>query len=213
MRKEEILSQLENLVRENGYTYSLAVMVLQDLSIDVHKILEIDWHSRISFREFALMIGFMVKQPLVMEMPSQGDIQRHIDTTYRLLHQLHGSHLEPMRNQIERIGVDREPKGETETADRFDSIVGKGEWMTEPMFYGGSAPYGFQFLELASKRYEFDKQWLEENKQISMEEMVCLAHEIKALQERKARESSLPQNPSYDNVSRRAKSILTFRRE
>src|SRR5574339_54529 len=92
MTKKEFIDQLEKLVRERGYLYSLSLMVMHDLSIDVREILEIDWHSRISFREFSFLFGLLVKQPINREIPSSEDIQRHIDTTYKLLHQLHECH-------------------------------------------------------------------------------------------------------------------------
>lgn len=213
MKKEETIGQLEGLVREPGYLYSLAVMVNHDLSVDVRKIMEIDWHSRISFREFSFLMGLLVKQPVNRDIPGLRDIQRHTDRTYKLLHQLHECHMHFFRDQMESALETKEHKNEMEAGDRFKNVVGSGEWMTEPMFYGGSGAYGFQFLDLATKRYKFDGQWLADEKHISVEDMAALAHELKTLQERKAIEFPVPKHPTHEDACRRAMSVLSFRGE
>ena len=85
--------------------------------------------------------------------------------------------------------------------------------MTEPIFYGGSGAYGFQFLDLATKRYRFDGQWLADEKHIGVEDMAALAHELKPLQERKAIEFPVPKHPTHEDACRKAMSILSFRGE
>lgn len=213
MEKKEILGQLENLAIEPGYLYSLAVMVMHDLSVDVREILEIDWRSRISFREFSFLMGLLVKQPTSRDMPSLEGIHRHIDRTYKLLHQLHECHTDFFRGQMESLLGAKEQEKEMEGGDGFKKIVGSGEWMTEPIFYGGSGAYGFQFLDLATKRYRFDGQWLVNEKHISVEDMGALAHELKTLQERKAIEFPVPKHPTHEDACRRAMSVLSFRGE
>jgi hypothetical protein len=108
-------------------------MVIRDLSVDVQNILEIDWHSRISFREFSLLFGLLVKQPINRDMPSSEDIQRHIDQTDKLLRQLHEHHMDFIKNEMPGFVADREHKSETETGDDFRRLIGSGEWMTEPL--------------------------------------------------------------------------------
>ncbi|MDP2381279.1 MAG: SEC-C domain-containing protein [Nitrospirota bacterium] len=208
MTKTDILDTLESLSRERGYLYSLALMVMRDLSVNVLEILEIDWHARISFREFSFLFGLLVKQPINRELPSSEDIQRHIDTTYKLLHQLHECHMLFIKDKMPELLAGKEHKTETELEKDFKKLIGSGEWMTEPIFYGGSGAYGFQFLELARKRYQLDVQWLAEKNQISAEEMAALAQEIKALQERKARER--PATTNHEDACHTAIAILSL---
>jgi len=211
MTKNDVLDQLENLVTERGYLYSLALMVMRDLSVDVREILKIDWHSRISFREFSFLFGLLVKRPISRGLPTSEDIQRHMDTTNRLLHQLHECHMVSVKDKMPELLASRESKAEAEREEDFKRLIGSGEWMTEPIFYGGSGAYGFQFLELARKRYQFDIQWLSENKQISAEDMAALAQEIKVLQERKAKERTAPTN--YEDACHAAVAILSLRED
>jgi hypothetical protein len=209
MTKQDILSQLENLVRERGYLYSLALMVMRDLCVDVENILEINWHSRISLREFSFLFGLLVKQPISRDMPSLEEVQGQIDTTYKLLHQLHVCHMNFVKDMMPGFLIGKEQKSETEIEKDFKKLIGSGEWMTEPIFYGGSGAYGFQFLSLATERYKFDAHWLVEKKQISVEDMAALAHELKKLQERKAKEIAVPS--TYKDACRAAVSVLSFR--
>lgn len=211
MTQKDIVDQLESLVRERGYLYSMALMVMHDLSIDVRQILEIDWHSRISFREFSFLFGLLMKQPITREIPSPEDSQRHIDATYKLLHELHEYHMAFLKDEMPELLANKEDKSGAEHEEDFKRLIGSGRWMTEPIFYGGSAAYGFQFLELARKRYQFDIEWLVECKQISPEDMAALAHELKALQERKAKE--LPTPKSHIDACHAAVAILSFREE
>jgi hypothetical protein len=211
MTKKEILSQLENIVKEPGYFYSLALMVRHDLCIDVQKILEIDWHSRISFREFSFLFGLLVKHPISRDIPSLEDVQRQIDMTYKLLHHLHVCHMNFVKDMMPGLLAGKEQKCETENEKDFKKLIGSGEWMTEPIFYGGSGAYGFQFLDLAAERYKFDTHWLVEKKQISVEDMAALAHELKGLQEKKAKEIPVP--ATKEDACRAAVSVLSFRED
>jgi len=134
-----------------------------------------------------------------------------MDTTNRLLHQLHECHMVSVKDKMPELLASRESKAEAEREEDFKRLIGSGEWMTEPIFYGGSGAYGFQFLELARKRYQFDIQWLSENKQISAEDMAALAQEIKVLQERKAKERTAPTN--YEDACHAAVAILSLRED
>lgn len=208
MTKKKVLDQLENLVRERGYFYSLALMVVDNLFVDVQKISGINWHSRISFREFSFLYGLLVKQEINREIPSSEDIQRHFFSTDKLLRQLHDFHMAFVKEKMPELLLNKEYKTEAEREKKFKELIGSGEWMTEPIFYGGSGAYDFQFLELARKRYQFDIKWLTENKQISPEDMVGLAHELKTLLERKAKELHPPK--SLEEVCQAAIAILSF---
>lgn len=210
-KKEEILNQLEGLVRESGYWCALAIMVMTDLSVDVHKILEIDWRSRISFREFSLLYGLLVKQPFNRDVPDFETLNRHTNSTYTLLHQLHESYGEPFRDHMKSALETKEQQQVDVTAgENLKKIFGQGDWMTEPIFYGGYGAYGFQFLDMAKKRYKFDAEWLATKKHISVEAMAALASELMILQERKALEFPIPQNPTYEDACRKALSVLSF---
>lgn len=209
-KKEEILNQIEGLVREPGYWCALAVMVLNDLSVDVRKILEIDWRNRISFREFSLLYGLLVKEPFNRDVPGLDNLARLINSTYKVLHQLHESYFEPFSDQMKSALETKEQQDDVTVRENLKKTFGQGDWMTEPMFYGGSGAYGFQFLGLAKKRYEFDAEWLATEKHISIDAMAALASELKILQERKAIAFPIPQNPTYEDACRKALSVLSF---
>lgn len=211
MTKRKVLDQLEDLVRERGYFYSLALMVVRDVLIDVRTISGINWHIRISSREFSFLFGLLVKQEINREIPSPEDIERHFDSTYKLLHQFHEFHMAFIKDKIPELLESKKHQTEAELETKFKELIGSGEWMTEPIFYGGSGAYDFQFLELARKRYQFDITWLTEKMQISPEDMTTLANELKTLLERKNKELLPPK--SHDEVCHAAIAILSFRED
>lgn len=209
MNRDEIIHELEYLVKESGYLYSLAIMVHRDLSVDVNEILEINWYGRISFREFSFLVGLLVKQALTKDIPSTEVINRHIERTYKLLQKLHECHMDPLKALLPETVANSECKTDNEKKSDFKEVFGSGQWMTEPMFYGAAGAYGFQFLELATRRYVFDDEWLVEKKKCSAENMASLTHEVKELLEKKARE--LPRPVSHEDACRAALSGISFK--
>ncbi len=209
MTRDEIIHELEQLVKEAGYLYSLAIMAHRDLSVDVNEILGINWYERISFREFSFLVGLLTKQVLTRDMPSTEVINRHIESTYKLLQQLHECHMDPLKDLLPEALENSECKPEKEKVRDFKKLFGSGQWMTEPMFYGAAGAYGFQFLELASRRYVLDDEWLVEKKKCNAVNMAALTQEVKELLEKKARELSRPSN--HEDACRAALSVLCFK--
>ena len=138
MTRDEIIHELDQLVKEAGYLYSLAIMAHRDISVDVNEILGINWYERISFREFSFLVGLLTKQVLTRDMPSTEVINRHIERTYKLLQQLHECHIDPLKDLLPEALENSECKPEKEKVRDFKKLFGSGQWMTEPMFYGAA---------------------------------------------------------------------------
>ena len=43
----------------------------------------------------------------------------------------------------------------------YEEWINSGLGMVEPIFYGGEGAYDFQYLEMASKTYAADEQWIQ----------------------------------------------------
>lgn len=67
----------------------------------------------------------------------------------------------------------------TEKEKAAKDFFGSGAFMTEPIFYGPNGAYDFQYWEFAPIKYKLDSIWIQENKGISMTEMVNISKTIK----------------------------------
>ena len=59
--------------------------------------------------------------------------------------------------------------------------MNNGPGMVEPIFYGGEGAYDFQFLEIASRRYAADDQWIESHTGASLDTYIEISREISEL--------------------------------
>lgn len=182
--KEEIIKELEELSHESGFIYSFAVMVRHDLFLDPTKSADINWRERLSFQEINFLVGLMVKIPIVLVMPTEEMLERHIKNTYELFEALHDTHTNPMIAHL----IDDVAKGvkHEDFELEYRKFFGSGEAMSEPIFYGGSGAYDFQYLEMAPKRYNLDSEWLQDNKALSMTGLSLLTFYLKKFSEMKA---------------------------
>ncbi|OGG00142.1 hypothetical protein A2Y99_02120 [Candidatus Gottesmanbacteria bacterium RBG_13_37_7] len=64
-------------------------------------------------------------------------------------------------------------------------LFGSGEMMSEPIFYGDSGAYDFQYLELIPKRYFKDKTWLVKNRDLDIDKLPDDLKKLKTLSEKK----------------------------
>lgn len=147
--KPAIIADLEALATEPGFIYSLAFMLRRDQFVDPEEAADINWRERLSYQEFSFLVGLMVKKPIDPTMPTEDQMQRHITSTHDLFQQLHDAHLAPavLNNRRKLLGLDA-------AGDQPEFNFSESEFMTEPMFYGASGAYDFQFLEFANKRYQ-----------------------------------------------------------
>jgi hypothetical protein len=178
--KGEICADLESLVQETGFLYSLLVMLRHDLFFDPREAADVDWRSRLSYQEFTFLAGLLVKRPLDLTHPTEDEMQNQIRRTYMLFEELHEAHggliMERMADALER--AQREGLSFEATTQ---ALFGAGEVMTEPIFYSGSGAYDFQYWTLAPRRYELDQEWLRTNRGLDMDVAASITRSIKSL--------------------------------
>jgi len=182
--KKEIINSLEALTKELGFLYSLVIVLGQDLFLNPEESADINWYERISFQEASFLIGLLVKNKIDLSViPTEKTSKHQVEIMYSLFKELHEAHNLPIIEKMFK-GTNRtltQKEGEKE----YNDLFGKGEFMTEPIFYGGSGAYDFQYLEFASKRYQEDNCWLTDNKGVSIEEMAAITAGLKKIQEGK----------------------------
>lgn len=212
--KREAVEKIEGLVREDGFIYSLGWILLRNLFLDAEQVLSIDWRSRLSHQELSFLIGLMAKQPIRMHSADQDIVQSHYKKADQYFRELHDAFVKPTTESLVKKAEERIHASSSKRSDEhkeYQAIFGTGDAMAECIFYGDSGAYDFQYLELASKRYARDKEWLLSNKGFQLETAINLCKKLKELQI--ARFSALIQPGSLDEFSRMALPVFCFSEE
>lgn len=183
--KEDVLADIQYLVKEEGFIYTISLILLRDLFIDPSESADIDWRDRISYQEASFLVGLLIKEPLNLEIPHPDNVETQIGKTYQLFKELHDTHIQPFIKELLKNPPENPEK-------EFKKFFGSGESMTEPIFYGGSGAYDFQYLEFAKKRYVNDFDWLEKNKNLSIESATKIIKYLKKQSEEKKRTTKKP---------------------
>ena len=107
------------------------------------------------------------------------------------------------RSSIMESGGISEEQAEV-MGQKYEEWMSSGGGMVEPIFYGGSGAYDFQYLELALKRYVKDRQWILENKGAPLEAFVDITNKLsEIIQER------LNHFKEQESLSEKSKEVLS----
>ena len=172
MRTErEVFADLAEICCRPGYVHAIACICFRDnvilytedmKEIDISKMFS---SSRLVRTEIDTLFGLMVKSDIDWGLPMQGDLQEYIDTTEKLLDELHQClSITDLTNEVGKV-----------VFKSFD----QGDKWREPIFYNGEAAYIFQYLDLANRKYAADSEWLQANRGFTIE---CATRVAKAIE-------------------------------
>ena len=172
-----IFADLEQLAQETGFVYSFCLMVARCLWMSTDDVAEINWTERPNQEELSLLLGLLVKHPIRLDaIPSEETILEQAQRATELLQELHLFLSSPT---LPGTGSDADDPGRlTELMYKYEDWMNSGKGMVEPIFYGGQGAYAFQFLEMASKRYAADAQWIQQHKGTDIEAFVEIANDL-----------------------------------
>lgn len=177
------LDRIEALLKEPGYIYTMALILLRDLFFNPEDTADINWQEHLSFQELTLLAGLLVKNPIDFTMPSEEESAKRFEMTYELFLELHQKHAQRFIKRLE--DYTRREDSQDSVGDGYRRMFGAGEIMTEPMWYSGSGAYDFQYLSFAVKKYKADESWILQNIGIDVALMSYIAAELKKLSEYK----------------------------
>jgi hypothetical protein len=209
-KKENIIKEIEKLTLEPGFIYSLAMVLRHDLFLDPEEAVDINWRERLSFREISFLVGLLVKHEINLQIfPTEDAAKKQINAVHDLFDKLHAAHNQPFFKKLtEKIkAVKTKEDADKKSAEFF----GDGELMIEPIFYGGSGAYDFQFLEFAEKKYSEDDEWIKKNKGISISTIVKIAFSLKKINERKS--VNFPKVDKFEDFCKEILGIFCFSSE
>jgi len=176
----KIIEEIKELVSSKGYIYALLMILFEDFHINIEKSHEIDNRSRLSSKESLFLLGFLIQNELDLSVPES---PKHLiemkKKTYVLMENLHKSFTETFFKKLKETLVDKEENKDPHKAQK--DFFGKGNMLTEPIFYSGTGAYDIQYLEFLEKKYKYDQEWLYKNANFDIEktqEIVCKIKEI-----------------------------------
>ncbi len=181
---EQVLEDIRKLISTRGYIYALCMILFEDFHIIPEKIQEIDHRSRLSTKEASLLLGFLIQNKIDFSTPNTPqDLIKLKQKTYELMDELHKSFMLPFFEKLQE-SIKKEHKIENYRKEQKD-FFGKGDMLTEPIFYSGSGVYDFQYLDFLERKYKYDQKWLLENKNFDIGKSKDIPIQIKnILQER-----------------------------
>lgn len=161
-RSREILAKLEKLAQRSGFLCVLADIMVSDMFYAVEDAVNVDWRSRVSNQEATLLAGYMVKKPVIDDTSlTQKQIDASVIDVRKLLDELHNLQSFKMFENLEPREFQELSPEEIET--KLKTAYSQGSNMIEPIFYGDSGAYDFQFIDTAPELYAKDNGWLEEH--------------------------------------------------
>ncbi|MEK7626141.1 MAG: hypothetical protein AAB423_02175 [Patescibacteria group bacterium] len=161
-KSRKILSKLEKLAQQPGFLRVLADIMVSDMFYAVEEAVEVDWRSRVSNQEATLLAGYMVKKPVLDDTSlTQKQIDASVIEVRKLLDELHNLQSLKMFENLEPREFQGLSPEEIET--KLKTAHSQGSSMVEPIFYGDSGAYDFQFIDTAPELYAEDETWLDAN--------------------------------------------------
>lgn len=157
----KILAELEAIAKTPGFIYALSRITRLDMFYAASEAADVDWRSRLLSNELDLLTGYMIKNSLDLKnKPSQKKADTIIAKIRILLENLHAvqskKFAQDLPTSLEELQAMKEENGGSLTK----KILGMGKNMVEPIFYGDSGAYDFQYLNLTPQLYFRDKEWL-----------------------------------------------------
>ena len=214
MTKAEISRALEDLTREPGFLYTLTLILRRDFFYAPEESADVNWRERVSFQEASFLVGMMVKHEIDPSvLPTEDTCNQQIASIYKLFHELHQAHNQPFIERLtKKIQAQESPDVETvsphDAGEAFQDFFAHGEMMAEPIFYGGSGAYDFQYWEFAPKKYHEDEEWVTKNKGLSVADMAAITKAIKEALSKKVRPTKRP--TTFEDHCRASFSVFTF---
>ena len=205
---KKTIEQIEAMTRQPGFIYTLALILLRDLFFHPGDTVDINWHEHLNFQVITFLVGLLIKSEINLSFPTEEESARLWEEAYRLFDQLHNKHHEHFIEQLQsrmKTGVSVEDsKGD------YRRAFGSGMMVAEPIFYGGSGAYDFQYQEFAAKKYADDSEWIRHHVGIDISDMCSVARSLKKFQQDKYNAlHSLPRE-EFSKLCAAALSIFCF---
>lgn len=174
----EVFGDLETLCASNGYIHALSYLIFRDNFIFFGEEIRVEDYAkiydpnRLIRTEVSVLIGLWLKGERSLGYPGSDQVQEMIDSSDRLLNELHAAILAPAHADFMNALEARTSNPDVE------SPLGKAASMREAIFYAAESAFPYQYLELAKHRYKRDVEWVEKEKGFNIEEAAQFFHDL-----------------------------------
>ncbi|MEX2411144.1 MAG: NERD domain-containing protein [Candidatus Paceibacterota bacterium] len=181
MKENKIFNELSSLCQSKGYAHVVAYFCFRDNTIQYSEELKGEdllhqfSHERLLRIEISALIGAMVKGNIDFSLPTQEEMQKLIDRTESLLHELHLAIVRPYQEEFRKS---------SETGKKENPFK-QGAVMREPILYSGESAFNFQYRDLALSKYINDDEWFKKHVGYSVSEAHQIISAIFNIQNRK----------------------------
>lgn len=180
-QKQKIIQDIEAVTQQSGFLYSFAFLCYRDLFVDPEEAASRNWLESLAHQELGLLAGLLVKRILRPGRPSEEEAEHQVAQIDALFQELHDAYRPPSVRALNLGTSAAAPSLDRPSRPRQD--YGLGDFFAEGILYDGSGAYDFQFLDLAAKRYQKDRQWIVKNRGFSIEAACGIARQLKQLVE------------------------------
>jgi len=191
IRKAElVIADIKKLLRTKGYIYALCMILFDDFHVIPEELHKINTRDHLSVKEASLLIGFLIQNELDFSTPDTPlDLIALKKRTYDLMQELHDSFNISFFERLHE-SIKKEHKIEDYRKEQKE-FFGKGDMLTEPIFYSGTGVYDFQYLAFLERKYKYDKEWLLNNKNFDVDKMKHMPPQIKNILQDKSKKVRL----------------------
>jgi len=160
------------------------MILVEDFYGDPNKIQEVNPFNKISRNEACVLLGFLIQNEINFSLPSSPFIIQDLKKkTYELMQELQSSFMIPYQKDLKKL-INSENVQETQ-----NKPFSHATHLMEPIFYGSHGVYDFQYLDFLPKKYKYDTDWLEKNRQFYLEKSKKIVTQIKGVLEEKIENS------------------------
>lgn len=159
--EQEIFSDLAAICIKPGYIHAIAYLCFRNY---------IPHRPKLIRTEINTLLGLTIKSDIDWSIPAPKSLQEYVDTTDKLLRDLHQCLLEqPLKTTAK-----------SSAQDDFNPFK-QGDVLREPIFYSGDSAYMFQYLDLAKRKYAADSEWLQKNCGFTIDQVTPIAKAIESI--------------------------------
>lgn len=150
--KSEILNKINRLSGIDTYLDALLILCTKNLNSYVDELSSRNHRSLLNINELSLLFGFWLKNRN-KNSSATFSIDELCDMLHNLMDELHQTFL-PNYTNFQNL--------------TYEEIMLTGDNLQETIFYSGTGAYDYQYVKYAAKEYELDKDWLIENKELDI---------------------------------------------
>lgn len=158
--ESDVFEELKMLCMSKGYIHVVALLsLINNVTFYndelVTEVMQQQYDKDKLIRtELSTVIGLFLQGDIDLSFPSNIEYEQLAEKTYELLHRIHNAMF-------------------TTKTDKYGNLMIK-----ESVFYSGESAYDFQYLDMASQKYNNDEDWINENMGFSFSELVIVGRTI-----------------------------------